>query len=170
MSKLSKEELIEALKINVRNCSDSWDGGYNTAIKNAIDLAKQLPDTPNKVVVSLPEEIIRHLESFKREKPELLEALGEGWGDMAWFENAENQEKYAQAWLTGEYEVEQPKRWAVVKNEEYFIKFKSHVTDGIPYHSLTGANKDYAYEFTDKRKAELVAELIGGAVEEVSNE
>lgn len=166
MSELSKEELIKAIEV----MRDDFE--YNAKMVNVfariVNLAKQLPDIPKKVVVPLPEEIIRHLKSFKREKkPKLIEALHVGWIYLEWFENAENQEKYAQAWLTGNYEVEQPKRWVVVKSEEYFIEFKSHVTDGIPYHSLTGANKYYAHKFTDKRKAELVAELIGGEVEEV---
>ncbi|MCH4175915.1 MAG: DUF1642 domain-containing protein [Streptococcaceae bacterium] len=174
MVELTKEVLIEVLKSHYERLKND-KGKYIEGVKNGIDFAiikaNQLTATPSKPVVPTCTdkfikggralgasnlEIIANAFRFVDKKPD---------NDFSKYLK-KNSDEFINAVVNG-YEVEQPKRWVVVKSEEYFIEFKSHVTDGVPYHSLNGANKDYAYEFTDKRKAELVAELIGGEVEEV---
>ncbi|MDT2485882.1 DUF1642 domain-containing protein, partial [Enterococcus avium] len=71
-------------------------------------------------------------------------------------------EKFMKAWLDG-YEVEEEPRWVVKKREDSY--FKSFT--GIDFRSSSAAYEDYAYSFTDKSKAEAVATLIDGSVEEV---
>ncbi|MDT2532170.1 hypothetical protein P7D93_20170, partial [Enterococcus raffinosus] len=60
-------------------------------------------------------------------------------------------------------EVEEEPRWVVKKREDSY--FKSFT--GIDFRSSSAAYEDYAYSFTDKSKAEAVATLIDGSVEEV---
>lgn len=64
-----------------------------------------------------------------------------------------------------------PKRYMVkIGEQHYFVEFNGAVDKDDSFCYEQDVDVYYAHLFTDKRKAELVAELIGGEVEEVSNE
>ncbi|GBD74090.1 DUF1642 domain-containing protein [Tetragenococcus halophilus] len=82
----------------------------------------------------------------------------------------DNQELLAKAWLNG-YTIEKEPAW-VVKVSEYTGFYLKEFTSGwdgkdTPKTYATSI-KDKAYKFTDKAKAEAVAILVDGTVEEWS--
>ncbi|MCH4169557.1 MAG: DUF1642 domain-containing protein [Streptococcaceae bacterium] len=161
MSELSKEELIEALKVNERNCSDSWDRGYNVATENAIVLAKQLPDTPSKPVV--PKYVADWFEKNKNDLEFNIWSYIDDWnrqdGDSDFFKFMDGGENHSIETLIKmklcSYEVEQPKRWVVkLNNDEGYI---FDITRSWTYKKV----------FETKNEADAWAELHDGTVEEV---
>lgn len=77
----------------------------------------------------------------------------------------ENSETFMRAWLDG-YEVEEEPEWVVKRGLFYFEEFDSQMNGDI-----FGFNGDQrlaeAHHFSDKSKAEAVADLIGGEVKKV---
>ncbi|MCH4167707.1 MAG: DUF1642 domain-containing protein [Streptococcaceae bacterium] len=176
MSELSKEELIEKLNIHLTGCpSDQWYKGYNTAIQNAIALAKKLHDTPKKVLV--PKYVADWFDKNKISLELKIWRYINEWdyhdSDSDFFKfmsdnNGTNPiETLIKMKLYG-YEVEQPKQYVISLNngEGYFHSWNPN----NPFVVYPVKSNCSCYQFTDKRKADLVAELIGGEVEEVSNE
>jgi hypothetical protein len=84
---------------------------------------------------------------------------------IKWLEDSINQNIFAQAWLYG-YEVEEEPKWVVKRGLFYFEEFDSQM-NGDKF----GFNGDQrlaeAHHFSDKSKAEAVADLIGGEVKKV---
>ena len=74
-------------------------------------------------------------------------------------------EKYMKAWIDG-YEVDEEPKWVVKRRLFYFEEFDSQM-NGDKF----GFNGDQrlaeAHHFSDKSKAEAVADLIGGEVKKV---
>ena len=76
----------------------------------------------------------------------------------------DNQDTFARAFMDG-YTVK-PKRWVVkYQNDDYFICMT--VGSGFGSPSACTKAKEKAYMFDDKSKAEAVATLVEGSVEEV---
>lgn len=161
---MNKKEFIKTL-IDMGGCgaeTETWDRGWDDAIGEVIGIAEEL-DEPEKVVIpkfvadwieSLPENVkLRTIFSVKNHSYE--EAQHWVW---------RNSEIFARAWLDG-YEVEKEPQWVVRYEDGYFseeIKFGC----GIGGDWVDEVSR--AYHFTDKAKAEAVALLIGGTVEEVT--
>lgn len=85
-------------------------------------------------------------------------------GDIGLWITNRRQLTLARAWLDG-YEVEKEPQWVVRYEDGYFseeIKFGCGI-DGDWVDEVSSA-----YHFTDKAKAEAVALLIGGTIEEVT--
>lgn len=92
-----------------------------------------------------------------------------------WFDDASNKpvETLIKMKLFG-YNVEQPKRWVVKFNEEetdyYFMGWSEiYKTADNPFvpNGYKKKNKDCVFKFDDRAKAEAVATLIDGGVEEI---
>jgi len=76
----------------------------------------------------------------------------------------ENYETFARAWLDG-YSVEKEKLWAI---ERYGNYIGSYIIETGGVDVDYEAEKVDAFKFTDKSKAEAVALLINGTVEEIT--
>ena len=161
---------IEWLKKEVRNAF-SWgvnleEGGMIRAVDMdyVIKLIDQL-DEPEKVVI--PQFVAEWIERQKKYEPEpVITAMNRLRSNgtrelMIWFES--NPDVYARAWLDG-YEVEKEPMW-VVKYEDGYFSEEINFGCGIDGDWVDEVSR--AYHFTDKSKAEAVALLIGGTVEEV---
>ena len=78
----------------------------------------------------------------------------------------ENQESFARAWLDG-YTIKPPKRW-VVRHKDDCLYFEKFDEDKYDFSAIwTYLAEPPAFKFTDKSKAEAVATLVDGRVEEV---
>lgn len=77
----------------------------------------------------------------------------------------DNQDKLTRAWLDG-YEVEKGPQW-VVKDDTGYL---SYLRFSIPdiYEIETSPDKNDAYKFNSKSKADLIADLVNGTAEEVT--
>lgn len=99
---------------------------------------------------------------------ELLRRIEKTYKEMRkWLTGAnykKNEEIFARAWLDG-FTVKS-KRW-VVKNEEgyYFVAFSKYAK--TPFEGVFSASVTDLVTFDDKSKAEAVAALVDGSVEEV---
>ena len=78
-----------------------------------------------------------------------------------------NQDTFARAWLDG-YEVEKEKQW-VVKDDTGYLSYLQFSIPNI-YQRETSLDKNDAYKFKSKSKADLFADLVAGTVEEVTDE
>jgi len=148
---MDKKELIKKLRENARLNLDipyDYNRGCGYGYENARLLVEQLE--PDKVEVN--EEQARFLKKYESEP--LLSLI------CACSEKEE--ELLARARLCG-YTVEQPKRLVVKANNFgiYFTMFRPETLSGI------FGTKKCARTFTDRKKAEAVATLIDGSVEEV---
>lgn len=79
----------------------------------------------------------------------------------------EHEEIFARAWLDG-FTIE-PKRWVVKfeqDNEQFYFNSWMHVYSTQPI-GYARKEADNVIKFTDKKKAEAVATLVEGSVEEV---
>lgn len=79
------------------------------------------------------------------------------------------QELLARAWLDG-YEVEEEPRWIVKYIPPFVDEFRYYSMDDEIFditESSWTSDKEDAYPFTEKEKAEAVALLVDGSVEEV---
>lgn len=118
---------------------------------------------------------INKLEQIEEPKPEKVEVTekqaellrafkGESIYELLTNCLVEDEELMAKARLFG-YTVK-PKRW-VVRAGEYHATYVDSltITSEKSHHTISG--KDRAYYFTDKSKAEAVATLVEGSVEEI---
>lgn len=162
---MNKKEFIKTL-IDIGGCGaepETWDRGWDDAIGEVIGIAEEL-DEPEKVVI--PKFVADWLEE-KNKNFSLYGALHiavEDEGDIGLWITNRRQLTLARAWLDG-YEVEKEPQWVVRYEDGYFseeIKFGCGI-DGDWVDEVSRA-----YHFTDKAKAEAVALLIGGTVEEVT--
>lgn len=88
---------------------------------------------------------------------------------QTWFLEKNNEELTAEAWLYG-YELEPEPAWVVkfTKHGEWYFTGWGDTSDGLGVLEPDGADsKWYAYKFTDNKKAEALAVLIDGTIEEV---
>lgn len=189
---MNKEELInkitEAEKdaqmslntiIIVKDKDGEYERGFRNAFREALTLVKKL-DEPNKVIV--PRFVDEWIKQCKK-KATLADCLY-GYYETSnrkvfssedfqnWFLDNENEELAAKAWLFG-YEVEPEPTWVVKFADSrgwyfYFTKWSSQNDPELPVISPCGITaKDDAYKFMDKSKAEALAVLIDGTVEDV---
>lgn len=175
---MNKKEFIEKLKGHGAWCTECHDinGEKDRYVKVAKvrELLEQL-DEPQKVTV--PECVGELLDYYRNSTDVDLLALlitfkdwyrrkdkaGENENAIDWL--VKHPEKYMRAWLDG-YEVEESK-WVVKRaDSDYVTSFNQ---------SLLNTNIDVTssldcvsyYKFTDLKKAEAVATLVDGSVEEV---
>ena len=126
------------------------------------ELVDQL-DEPEKVVV--PSFIADYIERAKPRHDSLYQAMEERAGEEVneWIQAFYNSDKFARAWLYG-YEVEKEKKWVVKQRKLYLKSFD------IWREECNNAefvfDKESTIKFTDKVKAEAVALLVDGTVEE----
>ncbi|HFI0406373.1 TPA: DUF1642 domain-containing protein [Streptococcus suis] len=73
-------------------------------------------------------------------------------------------ETIARAWLDG-YEIEKEKQW-VVKDDTGYLSYLQFSIPNI-YQRETSLDKNDAYKFKNRSRADLFAELVTGTVEEV---
>lgn len=108
----------------------------------------------------------------------LKEIANMGWGD--WLHDPQNGEKYPSDdhWSCEVYGNKEkhikaiydgytvkPKRWVVKKEDVYFRRVATITPDG--FISSNWGNLDHCVKFDDKKKAEALALLVDGSVEEV---
>lgn len=129
------------------------------------------------VKISKVQEFIEELDEPQKVKARLAKHWDEDLGDCLWWNFPVEEPPYCGTPLDDDFpkykthftelhipdEVEEEPRWVVKKREDSY--FKSFT--GIDFRSSSAAYEDYAYSFTDKSKAEAVATLIDGSVEEV---
>lgn len=180
MKKMNKEALIAELKDDLIDMDGSdWEyaEGYNAAIEKAVDLIENSLYEHKKPVV--PRFVI---DWFERNKDDFEQNIYDLSVDLnrigvsprsefeSWFMLNQNKptETLVKMKLYG-YEVEKEPQW-VVRHDgrikgSYFREFNG--LDGAPFNSIIGASLESAYKFDSEEKAEAVALLIDGEVEEL---
>ncbi len=86
-----------------------------------------------------------------------------------WFLEKNNEELTAEAWLYG-YELESEPAWVVkfYKKGKWYFTSWGDTSDGLGVMEPDGTDiRRDAYTFTDKNKAEALAVLIDGIIEEI---
>lgn len=167
---MKKKELIEEL-ISMGGCDaeEEWEKGYDSGINNAITLCNQL-DEPELPVI--PQFVADFIKETQRNKRNLRDAFHEIVTRGLDNENAEewiedSPDAFARAWLYG-YTIEKEPQW-VVKDDTGYLSYLQFSMSNI-YERETSLDKNDAYKFNSKSKADLVADLVGGEVEEVIND
>lgn len=177
---MNKEALIAELRNELIDMDGSdWEyvEGYNAATTKAMDLIANNLCEPEKPVV--PKYVARWFEDNKFRFEQSIYGLSVHlYGKSRplfsefehWFMGITNKpiETLVKMKLFG-YEVKKEPQW-VVRHDgriqgSYFREFNG--LDGIPFNSVLGAGLKNAYKFDSKEKAEAVALLIDGEVEEV---
>ena len=173
---MNTQEAIERIKnIDTLNINDMIAGQQvDMVIKNQVlDIISQIDET-QKVVV--PKFVAEWIEEGKRSGWHLQKALSnldddEKVGDWVYDENddlvSEKVDTFARAWLDG-YEIEKEKQW-VVKDDTGYLSYLQFSTHNI-FERETSLDKNDAYKFKSKSKADLFANLVTGTVEEVTDE
>lgn len=162
---MNKQEFIEKLKMHGAWCTECHDinGEKDRYVKVAKvrELLEQL-DEPQGEKVEVTEKQAELLRAFRDES--LYELLANCLG--------EDEDLMAKAKLFG-YTVK-PKRWVVKFNEAetdfYFMGWSAiYKTDDNPFvpNGYKEKDKDCVFKFDDLKKAESVATLVEGSVEEV---
>lgn len=174
---MNKQEINEKLKENGAWCTECHTGVTDRYVKirKAMELVEWL-DEPQKPVV--PKFVAEWIEKHcYRGKHACLELFMCQYNDVElptdlynyYDSNREGaRDKVINAILYG-YEVEKEPMWVVAVHggEYYFTRFMSNHNpeDRFPWDSIMDKNK--GYQFSDKDKAEAVALLTDGTVEEV---
>lgn len=181
---MNKQELINYYENKLEEMPSDWKpldvvASRQANFRNIIKHLKRL-DEPEKPVV--PKFVAEWIKQCKK-KATLAECLN-GYYETGvnkvfssedfqnWFLDNENEELIAKAWLFG-YEVEKEPTLVVKYADSrgwyfYFTKWSSQNDLELPVMSPCGITaKDDAYKFTDKSKAEALAVLIDGTVEDV---
>lgn len=160
---INKKMLIEQLKglerlvkfFDALGRYDGYSNGKSVGYKNAIELVEQL-DEPQAEKVEVTEKQARLLKNC--EGKSLFSLIGECSED--------EEDLLARARLNG-YTVKKGPRWVVkftmIDAVRYFSKFNG--CNDLDYNYV--GQKENAHAFTDKSKAEAVATLVEGSVEEV---
>ena len=148
---------------------DNYMQGYNLVAKNAYRFPKI--DEQQKVVV--PKFVAEWIEKHRTEKNKdrLSYALGGVFEDVGvglYIKQQEDDytETIAKARLDG-CEVEPEKQW-VVKDDTGYLSYLQFSTHNI-CECETSLDKNDAYKFKSKSKADLFANLVAGTVEEVTD-
>ena len=184
---MNKREVIEKLREHGAWCTECHDtnGEKDRYVKVAKvrELLEQI-DEPQADKVEVSQEFADWVESVKEDYGNwqswcVKEVAGMCWGNWlhanrneldclphdGWAEEVSlDKEKHIKAIYDG-YTVK-PKRW-VVKNEEgrYFVAFSKYAK--TPFEGVFSASVTNLVTFDDKAKAEAVAVLVEGSVEEV---
>ena len=143
-------------------------------INSFIELIDEL-DEPEKIII--PQFVADHIEKHKGEELNLISRLD--------FVSEEEFEKKTKEWLySGSYEeklkrqhllidairygyeVEKEPQW-VVKDDTGYLSYLQFSIPNI-YERETSLDKNDAYKFNSKSKAGLIADLVNGVVEEVT--
>lgn len=138
--------------------------GYaiNTWINRDAEISLTEP-TPEKVEV--PDYIAKLIRKYKAKKETLFCSIANLYresDEYKWY--VDNAELYERAWVNG-YTVK-PKRWVVKDSDDQYV-YDLHLN-----HVISTAHSSYdtkldVLTFNDKSKAEAVAVLVEGSVEEV---
>lgn len=133
----------------------------------AIQLLEQL-DEPQAEKVEVPDFVAEWIEYAKKKGHTVIQS-GNPWDlyGVEWTKANDwinqNQDTFARAFMDG-YTVK-PKRWVVKMATGYFMDFEEGCNEeGFEWVS---SSKSCCLVFTDKSKAEAVATLVEGSVEEV---
>lgn len=168
---MNKQELLSKLKKNrdIVAGANSQSPAALTLLRDKlyiyekiIDYVEQL-DEPQKPKV--PEYVAEWLQWCKYKELSLGYALYSTDamsrpGIDEWFSIEGNQDRFAEAWLNNNYEIEGPK-YRVKLGNGYFIDYQGRGCLISPY------EKDGIMIFKAKKEAERTATIIGGTVEPV---
>lgn len=147
---MNKQELIE----KIENLNKLYGEGRNyVAVDAVLELVEQL-DEPKKVAI--PQFVAEYIEQKKDDDYHLLGAMIEIRSHKnkeidEWFEEDDNIELFARAWLDG-YEVEKEKRYYIrlkIDDENYnYLNYIKHLSAWC----LAGIKKDKKFRTEHTRK------------------
>lgn len=185
------EEVLEELKKAIRKESPymSCDGTlniknreWNDALHFAIKKLESSKTHTDKVVI--PQFVADCIEHYKRAENSLGELLAHIEYEnllkpklkmvskvMEWVypddfsDNEDRIDLIARAWLDG-YTIEKEPQW-VVKDDTGYLSYLQFSIPDI-YELETSLDKNDAYKFNSKSKADLIADLVNGTAEEVT--
>lgn len=172
---MNKQELIgkiEGLETEAKNTK--FRKAFYSVKARCLDFVAQL-DEPQTEKVEVPDFVAEWYESHKDDLEDAISDQIDHGHDIVldtrkdfdvWFFDESDHPIETLIRMKDGYTVK-PKRWVVkVVNEKYFVS----LAYGSGIGSLaecSAKTKDDAYPFTDKSKAEAVATLVEGSVEEV---
>lgn len=176
---MNKQETIKKLESIKAIGNDAIAACYNESINAGITLMKKI-DEPQKPVV--PKFVADWYEHHKHKTLEAKFMHIENAADdrvVNWYEKCKgrhnnprgnSQETLAMMDLFG-YTVEQPKRW-VVKNDRGYVAMENFedfntCRVGVRMSIVDKKSEGSAWDDVDRKKAEAVATLVDGSVEEV---
>ena len=166
---MNKKEFIEKLKGHGAWCTECHDihGEKYRYVKVAKvrELLEQL-DEPQAEKVEVPDFIAKLIRKYKAKKETLFCSIANLYresDEYKWY--VDNAEIYERAWVNG-YTVK-PKRWVVRQggSEVWYLQGFRNSLDGDIVKQW--CSHEGCIKFTNKAKAEAVATLVEGSVEEV---
>lgn len=174
---MTNEELIEKIETQIdfeKKSKSEYNIGRRDAYTNVLILFKQLEEPT--IIASKNEQIIipQFIADWLKENKSKFNILDvaaivrtEGLVNQKvdnWI--CKNDEMFVRAWIDDNYTIEKEPKWVVKDNTGYL----SYLQFSIPniYERETSLDKNDAYKFNSKSKADLVADLVTGTVEEVT--
>lgn len=141
-------------------------------LKNNVSYVKAKGYVVSEVPV-IPQFVADFIESYRNQcLHSALQSAYEGFEDLQvynWINNGKREETLTRAWLDG-YEVEKDPQWVIKDdNGNYFVSYPQRMEDEFDFdgaRTIASIYKRNGMTFIDKSKAEAVAYLIGGEVEE----
>lgn len=164
---MNKQELINHIKDQ-----NEWLGNHRFILIKKEELISMIEDLDEPQKVKVPLHVGNWIEYSKDEGWEFLRSIEEMTGPMGdgtvrrWFKK--NSDKYAEAW-SNDFEVEEEPEWVVKRGLFYFEEFDSQM-NGDKFGFNGDRRLAKAHHFSDKSKAEAVADLIGGEVKKTKND
>lgn len=164
---MKKEELknkVSNFLLKPSSMSAMYDEGYARATRKILSLIEQLEEP---LLPIIPQFVADWIDKNKN-KYNIKTALGniDAQEDDICDWVLYNLNTFARAWLDG-YTIEKEPQWVVNTGEnEYFVDFFDRLEPHIVYGKISDG--DEIMRFDLKQRAEAVATLIGGTVEEVT--
>jgi hypothetical protein len=169
-----KEELVQRLMDTCGGCGaeTEWGKGFDDGVDASIDVVE---DYFNRCKIDEPQ--------AEKVEAHLAEHWNEDIGDVLWWDFPVEEPPYCGTPLDEHFpnykthfttidmpnEIEKPKRWVVKfkqQNKQFYFIGWIHMYSTQPI-GYARKEADNVIKFTDKKKAEAVATLIEGSVEEV---
>ncbi|TVT07666.1 DUF1642 domain-containing protein [Enterococcus durans] len=150
--------------------NEMYIAGYGVARTEILKDLKQLdePQKPKTEVFNHDEKfVVEWLDHTTEYHYSLYNAINDAGSEVrSWMKIGFNSHRFARALMSLDYEVEKEPRWVVkLPNDYYFsswVSLYSLEADGAAYKFY-----DDVFVFDDRTKAEAVATLVDGSVEEV---
>lgn len=166
---MNKQEVIEEIRIRAK-----YDSEYRTSLirsDKAIELIKKIDESESRQLDE-PTKVIAHL----------AEHWDEDTGDVLWWNFPVEEPPYCGTPLDEHFpeykthfttidmpnEIEKPKRWVVKRADSDYITSFNQSLLNVNIDVTSSLDCASYYKFTDLKKAEAVATLVDGSVEEVA--
>lgn len=165
--KKDKEWLKNEVKSLFDEAYDSGKMEYYESEESIHRINNLVDQLDEQEVPVIPKFVADYIERAKSRHDSIYQAMKERASEEVnkWIQAFYNSDKFARAWLDG-YTIEKEPQW-VVKDDTGYLSYLQFSIPDI-YELETSPDKNDAYKFNSKSKADLIADLVNGTAEEVT--